>query len=571
MSEYSYRKRSREREIRKKRRLLICMGTASILALMVGVVVLIKVMFTDDSSAANDPVSIVEDAEPVAEEEQGVIKDGVFIAGTDVSGMDYAEVNQALDNYVAGIVSGSVELKVNKKTVTASLEDIGTECDTDSAISGAFALEEAGKVDLQFDIDEELFKEFIDRECRQYEVKPKNAKLSRVDGNFVVKKGKVGKTIDEAATRELLVNEINSSAAAGSVNIKVAAVINEEDPEYTSEDFGRVKDVIGKFSTNYQESQVQRSSNLKNAVGFIDGSIVYPGETFSVADTIYPLSADNGYKDAPSYQDGQVVDSLGGGVCQVSTTLYNAVLRAELQIVQRQNHSMAVSYVQASMDAAIAGDYKDLKFTNNTDTPIYIQGYAAGGTITFTVYGHETRPSSRKIEFVSEKVQTIDPGADIVTKDPNMKEGTEHVTQSAHVGCVANLYKIVYENGVEVSREKINSSRYQAEPRHVTIGTKKDDDKDKDEKDKDKDKKNKDKKDKDNTEKKDNSSDANNTPVTDAPASEPATDAPAPVQEEPAPQVQEQPVDGSASDGGAAGGGEGTAPDAAAGEAAPAQ
>lgn len=554
MSEYSYRKRSRERELRKRRRILICAGTLIAVSLVVGLAALIKVIFfgVAGSSSAETTDSIQTEAEPVAESEQGVISKGVYIAGTDVGGMDYAEVNKALDDYVKTLVTASVDINVNDNTVTASLQDIGVECDTDSAVAGAFELENPGTVNLQFDVDEDIFSEYLNKQCRQYEVKPKNAKLKRTNGAFVVKKGKVGKTIDEKATREALISTINDSLVAGKT-MSVDAVIIEENPEYTSEDMARCKDVLGKFSTNFQESQRERSANLRNAVSFIDGSIVYPGETFSVAGTIYPLSEDNGYKAAPSYADGQVVDSLGGGVCQVSTTLYNAILRAELEVIQRQNHSMMVTYVDASMDAAIAGDYKDFKFCNNSDTPVYIQGNAYGGVLTFTVYGHETRPADRKVEFKSEKVQTIEPGNDIVTKDPTKPEGYEHVTQSAHVGCIANLYKIVYENGVEVSNNKINSSRYNAEPRHVIVGAKKSDkDKDKD-KDKDgeesedkKDKKDKDKKDKD---KKDKKTDE----IKEKPA---ATEAPAP--QEPV-QTHEEPVqeetagaDGVAVDGGGA-------------------
>jgi vancomycin resistance protein YoaR len=548
---------------------------------------MIKVLFSkDDSQAANDPVSAEIESDndgdgekvPVAETEQGVIGDGVYIAGNDVSGMDYTAVNKTLDDYVASVVAGSVDINIGKKTVTATLEGVGAECDTDAAIVDAFALEDPGKIDLAFDIDEEMFRQFVERECRKYEVQPKNAKLKRENGAFVVKRGKVGKTIDEAATRELLVKAVNESVAAGGT-VSIDAVIKEEDPDYTSEDMARCKDVIGKFATNYSEGKVQRSANLRNAVSFINGTIVYPGETMSVAGKIFPLSEDNGYKPAPSYENGHVVDSLGGGVCQVSTTLYNAVLRAELEVVQRQNHSMMVDYVQPSMDAAIAGDYKDLKFTNNTDTPIYIEGSAYGGILTFTLYGHETRPSSRKIEFLSEKAQTIQPGADVVTKDPNMAEGTEHVTQSAHIGYVANLYKIVYENGVEVSREKVNSSRYNASPRHVTVGTKKagddkdkEEDKDKDKKDKDKadnnktgkDKTSNDKADKDKTDtkpKSDESKSSNSEANTSQPAHAEQPAAEQPVVEQPAPEQQTAPDLAADAAGGADGG---AAPDAAA-------
>ena len=108
--------------------------------------------------------------------------------------------------------------------------------------------------------------------------------------------------------------------------------------------------------------------------------------------------------------NGLTVDTYGGGICQVSSTLYNAVILAELGVAQRQPHSMLVDYVKPSQDAAIAGDYKDMKLENTTDAPIYIEGYMSGGNITFTIYGKETRPANRSIKFVSETLSTTDPG-----------------------------------------------------------------------------------------------------------------------------------------------------------------
>lgn len=108
---------------------------------------------------------------------------------------------------------------------------------------------------------------------------------------------------------------------------------------------------------------------------------------------------DNGYYPAPSYESGQVVDTYGGGICQVSTTLYNAVLKAELQVNERHNHTMLVSYVDPSKDAAIAEGLMDFVFTNNTDAPIYIYGVGYQGTLNFTIYGHETE--IRTVRFLS--------------------------------------------------------------------------------------------------------------------------------------------------------------------------
>ena len=108
-----------------------------------------------------------------------------------------------------------------------------------------------------------------------------------------------------------------------------------------------------------------------------------------------------------------MVDSLGGGICQVSTTLYNAGLRAELEVVERSNHAMSVTYVEPADDAAIAGTYKDLKFKNTLDEPVYIEGVTSGKQVTFTIYGQETRPANRTLTFESVTLSTTEPGVQL--------------------------------------------------------------------------------------------------------------------------------------------------------------
>ena len=164
------------------------------------------------------------------------------------------------------------------------------------------------------------------------------------------------------------------------------------------------------------------------------------------------------------------MDSVGGGVCQVATTLYNAVIRAELDIVQRYNHSMIVSYVKPSDDAAIAGTYKDLKFKNNLDNPVYIEGYCSGGIITFNVYGVETRPANREISFRSETLSEENP----VTQfnfDAGQPVGYFNTEQSAHKGGTARLWKTVTVDGTVQSDEIFNNSKYKSSPKIVTVGT----------------------------------------------------------------------------------------------------
>ena len=155
----------------------------------------------------------------------------------------------------------------------------------------------------------------------------------------------------------------------------------------------------------------------------------------------------------------------------MSTTLYNAVIYAELEIVERAPHSMTVDYVEPSRDAAIAGDYLDFRFKNPYDTPIYIYGEIDGeNQLRFIIYGQETRPESRTIEFESETLSTEEYGV-VYGENPELPFGEMESTGNPHVGKSAQLWKIVYENGQEVSREVFNTSHYMKSDEIIEVGT----------------------------------------------------------------------------------------------------
>ena len=210
---------------------------------------------------------------------------------------------------------------------------------------------------------------------------------------------------------------------------------------------------------------------MANGARLINGCTLYPGDEFSAYETVSPFTEANGYYMAGSYLNGQVVDSLGGGICQVSTTLYNAVLRAELEVTERYNHSMIVTYVDPSADAAIAeSSGKDFKFINNTEYPIYIEGITTPEKqITFTIYGVETRESNREVVYESVVLERVAPEEEVIYADASLPLGYCSV-QSAHVGYKAELWKVVKVDGAEVSREQVNSSSYNKSPRSATVG-----------------------------------------------------------------------------------------------------
>lgn len=416
-----------------------------------------------------------------------IICDGVFVETIELSGMTRQQAEAAVEQYVAAKVNRSLAVDVNGKRVTASLADLGYACKENDYISQALRVGKDSNpfknyaairnaktshivYDLDFQYSDKKISKFIKKRCAKECVKAKDSKIKMENGVLTYSKARDGVAIDAKRTLSNIKKAMKEQESEEI--IEASAEIITQKPAVTEELASRCKDKIGAFQTSFNAGNTSRSRNLANAARLINGSVIQPGKTFSVHDTISPLTEENGYYAAPSYNNGKVEDSIGGGVCQVSTTLYNAVLRAELEIVERSPHSMVVTYVKPSMDAAIAGDYKDFKFKNNMKVPIYIESGIRAGTIFFHVYGEETRKSSRKISFESETIETMQPGPDKIIYDKTKPANYSKVTQEAHVGYKAVLWKIVKTDG-KTKKTKVNSSTYQAVPRYVTRGTQK--------------------------------------------------------------------------------------------------
>lgn len=410
---------------------------------------------------------------------------GVSIGEVDVSGMSESEALEKVNEYVDKIMKNHVTIEVSDNQLDTSFGALGVSCDSESIVKKAFQLGKRGnlwkrlkelekiklsgkKYELPFSLDEDMLQEFVETQCTQFDVKSKNSKLKLKNGKFVATKERVGHEVQIEETIEKIKEVLDHNLRDEPVTIE--AVVDDTEPKYTREMVSKCQDLIGKYTTSFATSTAARASNVKTAANYINGTILYPGKTFSTIKVIKDRTEENGYQTAPEYSSGKVVDGIGGGVCQVSTTLYNAVINAELEIVERSPHSMVVSYVDVSRDAAISGDYKDFKFKNNTDAPIYIAASAEGGMLSFRIYGEETREENRTIEFQSETLETIQPGDPVETVDASKPASYREVTQSAHVGYKAKLWKIVYVDGVQTEKVQINTSTYSAEPEYVTVG-----------------------------------------------------------------------------------------------------
>ena len=427
-----------------------------------------------------------------ASEENGKAKrilPGIFIENISLEGKTAEEARAEVESYVSESLGGRVisliAIDGNKVDITPA--EIGLRWSNPEIVEEAADIGQTGNVvarykaakDLQyqnkvfhmeFDADREQIRQILEQQCAVYNVEAKDATLSRVNGSFVINEGQTGKVIDVEASTQLICDYFNSDwneEEGGSIEL----IISVDEPQGTAEELGKVKDVLGTFTTSYRTSGSARSANVANGCALINGTTLYPGDEFSTCEAITPFTSENGYYMAASYLNGQVVDSLGGGICQVSTTLYNAVLLSELEVTERHNHSMIVTYVDPSADAAIAeSSGKDFRFVNNTQAPLYIEGVTTDDKhITFTIYGVETRDSGHQVRYESEVVSTTYPDTEVIYVNESLPLGSISV-QSAHIGYKANLWKIVTENGREVSREQVNSSSYKVTPRTATVG-----------------------------------------------------------------------------------------------------
>ena len=419
-----------------------------------------------------------------------VIPNGITIDGRDVSGLTEAEADTVLDEILSQYSGTTFTLKAGDKSVEVTSTQLGIRPKSDDVIAHAMnygregnlierfvaASELAGGQTKDFTLtltaDVGMVESLIEENADSLNSPAVDNGLKRSDGKFVFIEGSDGVEVQPAESAVAVASYISEEWRGGDAAIELVTEV--EKPRGSKEELTAVTDVLGAFSTDFSSSSSQRANNVSNGTGKIDGTVLYPGEEFSVAAALNPMTAENGYEPAPSYENGTTLETYGGGICQVSSTLYNAVMRAELEIVTRSAHSMVVSYVEPSMDAAIAGDVKDFVFKNNQEYPVYIEGYTSGGRVYFNVFGKETRDANRTVEFESEILSQTDPVSTYSAAGNQPIGSIVKTSGSAHTGYTARLWKIVKVDGKEVSRDVYNNSTYRVTNNTYVVGTQSD-------------------------------------------------------------------------------------------------
>ena len=414
------------------------------------------------------------------------IGQGVSIEGIDVSGMTYEEAQAAVQAKVSDMQNSTIEVKIDDQSVEATAVDFGLQWKNRDVTKKAIEIGNSGnaikrykdskdlgqeKKDLQleFTVNDEAVKTFVEK-CKQYDQDPVEASIESDGGGGInMQPGQDGIVVNVDESVQILEDYI-ANEWTGAADSSVELSVQVQKPSASEEDLETITDVLGTYTT-YYGSTYGRNTNVERGAELINGHLIRPGESFSVCDHLVPFSAENGYELGGAYENGRVVQEYGGGICQVSTTLYNALLLAEIEIDERHNHTMSVHYVPPSMDAAIAEGSMDLVFTNNLDTPSFISGYASGGELTFTVWGKEYRPGDRYVSYEGVETSTIPaPTTTLLYADDEQNVGYFNQVQSAAPGSTAVCYKYVTYNG-ETTQEQINSSTYEASSNIYEVGT----------------------------------------------------------------------------------------------------
>lgn len=331
-----------------------------------------------------------------------------------------------------------------------------------NAVKLHLAERKTGAVELQLEqVDpKEITAEYI---CEAVCGEPVNASYRVENHKLVIIDEKTGVSMDKAEAGRII------RASTGDV---IHIPVTTKKAEITAQDIraGLFQEQLGTYTTRYNAGDRNRSHNIALACSSVNEIVLAPGDIFSYNDIVGPRTAARGYREAHVYVGNKVEDGLGGGICQVSSTLYNAVVLSDLKIVTRSNHSLPVSYVPGGRDATVSYGSIDFQFENNTSQPVKLVASAGGGTTTISVYGKQDHPG-RTISIESVCTGTI-PAKLEQKKDPELPEGKIQVEQKGSDGSYYQSYKITKDNGAVVSREPLAKSTYLAVNRIEIVGTK---------------------------------------------------------------------------------------------------
>ena len=282
------------------------------------------------------------------------------------------------------------------------------------------------------------------------------------DGSVTIKDSEIGRYMDINEAKDLINLDILHED-------KIELPVYKTEPKIYSNYYDGIDKKLGDFETDYSSSIKNRKENIRLAASKFNNMKLNPGDEISFNDVVGEISEKTGFKSATVIVGGEYESGIGGGICQVSTTLYNSLILSDLEITERHNHSRPIHYVDLGTDAAVARGYKDLKFKNNTNNPILILSEANGEKLNFKVLGNGS-DRDYEVKIIPQLLGTVSPGVDTIYSDA-LPDGESTVRESGARGYSYKTYKEIIKNGEVVDKKEISKSYYLPKDKVVVVGT----------------------------------------------------------------------------------------------------
>ncbi|MDP4146447.1 MAG: VanW family protein [Bacillota bacterium] len=410
---------------------------------------------------------------------------GIKISGLHLNNRSIKEDEDLIKNqYINPLMKKSINIEVNNKTYKLQFSKAIKNYNIQSVVYSTANLEARPSVyekskllqkspaelySVNFVYDENYIKDYIGNIKKDVDKEAINASIKK-DGNgsITVNPDAKGYKLNEAKLEEEIKDKIKYR---NSRDMVIKAPVSESAAVITSDKLSDINTMITSFSTSFSSSSDERCHNIDLASSSINGKVIMPNEIFSFNDCVGERTKERGYMMAPVLVDNRVDSGIGGGICQVSSTLYNAVLMAGMQPIERTHHSLPSSYVELGLDSTVDWNDIDFKFKNTISYPIYIEAYTENKNLYINIYSNSSLVK-RKYVISNDVYETIPPETKSV-EDPNLPEGKIVFLQKASSGYKVKVTRDTYENGNLVSSELISDDLYPEVPGISKIGTKK--------------------------------------------------------------------------------------------------
>ncbi|MGE5396561.1 MAG: VanW family protein [Chitinophagales bacterium] len=403
---------------------------------------------------------------------------GTLVNGIDISKKSQTEAAVLLGKSLPSPAKLEFAFTGGKGTSIISGRDLGAELETGKFLEDLMKREKdrtfwervnqpRGRnypLNIRIKYDRQKYDRIMTRVCADLEKQPLNCKINwEQNGSFQILPGEDGIRIDREKTFSCL-----PILYQGANRLKVPVVTLIERTQVGRQEVDNMIP-LATYSTRFNPGKVNRTFNLSRAAAALNGIVVPAGGVFSFNGSVGPREADQGYREAIVIQQNKFTNGMGGGVCQVSTTLYNACLLSDLQILERHNHSVAITYVPAGLDATVAYKTKDLRFRNNTGGPIIIKALVSKRDLKITILG----PSEHKKKVtIKREVSSVVKYKEIRKPEPTLPIGKQRVEQEGTNGCRVKCTRLVYdETGSLIRKEGLSIDTYKTLDKIVMVGT----------------------------------------------------------------------------------------------------